>query len=86
MKKVNGKGDIKWALKHVKRYSITLLKRCMKILSPKILFFTYQISKDLKKKKKFWQHSMFAMVGGERHPPAMLAGVQTDSTLVEAIW
>lgn len=39
-----------------------------------------------KKKKKFWQHSMFAMVGGERHPPAMLAGVQTDSTLVEAIW
>lgn len=75
---VHGKGEIKWALKHVKRYSITLLKRYMRILSPKILFFTYQISKDKKqrnKKKTSSQHSMFVTVGGERHPPEMPAGV-----------
>lgn len=63
---VHGKGAIECSLKPVKRYSTTLLKGSMSIPSPKILVFTYEISRDLKKKKKR-QNSTFAMVQGEGH-------------------
>lgn len=85
---VHGKGAIECGLKPVKRYSTTLLKGSMSIPSPKILVFTYEISRDLKKREKAEQHVCNG-AGRRAHrapPPTLLAGVQTDSALIQAIW